>query len=71
MSPAQQLERLAPAAPAGAGVALAPGVIVHPQVPGGASGRLVELSNRRLARVGDDVGVLLDLMAECGGPVRA
>jgi putative peptide zinc metalloprotease protein len=50
---------------------LAPGVIVHPQLAGGATERVVELPDRRLARVGTDLGRLLDALGDCDEPPTA
>jgi putative peptide zinc metalloprotease protein len=50
---------------------LAPGVVVHPALDGGAAERVVELPDRRLARVGPDVGRLLDVLAASAEPPTA
>jgi putative peptide zinc metalloprotease protein len=54
-----------------AAVRLAPGVVVHPTLAGGADDRVVELPDSRLTRVGADVGRLLDAVTDSGAAPTA
>src|SRR4051794_5039781 len=47
---------------------IAPGVVLHPPGPAGDDHQVVELPDRRLARVSTDVGRLLDVLGACTEP---
>jgi putative peptide zinc metalloprotease protein len=70
-TPVRERERESTTSTVWSPVRLAPGVVIHPTLAGGADDRVVELPDDRLTRVGADVGRLLDALADLGAAPTA